>query len=144
MSATIEQSVETETQTIEIPVTISLGEPGTFSHSVLDRTAEAPKGSQWRVTWILNPLPDGHSAFFLEPPVSFTLPLPEGVDDPHVKRLLPATQCQLTFTSHVKDVNAIRYELHIHVQDSQARRLVRSTDIVIDPTIAIVEDPIGG
>ena len=141
MSVTIEQSVETATN-LEIPVTITLGESGTFSHVVPTPTATGPKGSHWRVTWTLNP-PDGYTAFFLEPPIIFTSPLPKGVDDYHLERLSPIL-ARLTFTSNVFDVNVIRYDLNLEVHDINAQRLYRSKRIIIDPTIAIVEDPIGG
>jgi hypothetical protein len=141
MLATIEQSVETATKILDIPVSIFPTEPGTFSHAVKDLVAKGPKGATWIMTWTLNP--SDLTVTFLEPPIIFTSPLPKGVNDDHLERLSP-TQARLTFTSNVFDVNAIRYDLKLDVLDGEGNRLVRSKRITIDPTIAIVEDPIGG
>lgn len=127
---------------LEIPVTISLDEPHTFHQAVTDCIAHGPKGATWSVTWTLKSS-DDPKVTFLDPPIIFTSPLPNGVDNYHLEKLSPI-QARLTFTSNVFDVNVIRYDLNLKVYDSEANRLVRSKRITIDPTIAIVEDPIGG
>lgn len=141
MLATIEQSAETATKTLDIPVSIFPDEPGTFSYAVTDLVAKGPKGATWIMTWTLTP--SDLTVTFLDPPIIFTSPLPKGVDDYHLERL-PPTQARLTFTNNVFDVNAIRYDLNLCVHDVDKAALARSTRIIIDPTIAIVEDPIGG
>lgn len=140
MLATIDQSVETATKTLDIPVSIFLKEPGSFYYAVTDPVLKGPKGTTWSVTWTLNPS-DAPTVTFQDPPVCFKVPLPGGVDGDHLERLSP-TQARLTFTSNVFDVNVIRYDLRL--EDDGANRLVRSRRFIIDPTIAIVEDPIGG
>ena len=141
MPATIEQSAETATKTLDIPVSISLNEPGSFYCVITDPVVKGPKGTTWSVTWTLNPS-DAPKVTFLDPPIIVTSK-PAGVDGDCVE-WLSATQARLTFTSNVFDVNVIRYCLQLDPLDGEANRLVRSPRFIIDPTIAIVEDPIGG
>ena len=141
MLTTIDRSAETATKTIYIPVAISSGEPGTYSHNILDVTAKGPKGSTWIVTWILEPS-DGLSVTFRDKPIDLKL-IPKGVHSHHVATI-SSTECQLTFTNNVSDVNAIRYDLLLDVHDAMTHPLVRSKRLTIDPTISVVKDPIDG
>ena len=142
MLATIDQSVETETKTLDIAVSIFLDDPFLFYYVIIDPVAKGPKGTTWIITWTLNQS-DAPTVTFLDPPISFKPLPPPGVKNYSVERLSP-TQARLTFTSNVFDVNVIRYDLELELLDDEANRLVRSRRFIIDPTIAIVEDPIGG
>lgn len=140
MLAKTDQSVESATKTLDIHVSIDPDEPNTHSLDVHDFVAKGPKGATWSVTWKLK---SDLTVTFQDPPIIFRSPLPNGVDDHHLEKLSP-TQARLTFTSNVFDVNAIRYDLNLEVLDGEANQLVRSKHLIVDPTIAIVEDPIGG
>lgn len=134
------QFVETATKTLDIKVSIDPDEPNAFSLDVHDFVAKGPKGATWSVNWKLT---SDLTVTFQDPPIIFRSPLPNGVDDYHLEKLSP-THARLTFTSNVFDVNAIRYDLKLEVLDGEANQLVRSKGLIVDPTIAIVEDPIGG
>jgi hypothetical protein len=53
---------------------------------------------------------------------------------------LPSDQRRLTFTNNVSDVNVIRYDFDL--VDLQNNPLTKAADIIIDPTIAVVKEPV--
>jgi hypothetical protein len=53
----------------------------------------------------------------------------------------PPIQWQVVFTNNVLDVNTITYKYNILVYDTDGRPLARFNRV--DPTIAIVKDPMG-
>lgn len=158
MLATIEQSRETKASrlppvifdaknhTIQATVTISRGEqPGTFRHRVDPLSAVGPAGSNWTLTWILEPS-EGISANFVGQGIIVPKPdtrLPDGVDRV-LSSVISPTQGQLTFTHNVSDVNVLRYDLDLDIRDTDNHPLERAKDIVIDPTISVVKEPIDG
>lgn len=120
-------------------VTISLGaEPDSFQHDVTALTAAGPTGSQWIVTWNLAPSSE-LSVKFKDPGI-INLSIPDGVKDPNLSGT-PAQQ-QLTFINDVHDVNVIRYDLDLDVKDLTGKTLTHN--IIFDPTITVVKDPIDG
>ncbi len=146
MSATIEQSVETATKTIDISVPIVPGDLNTFSPAVADVTAKGMNGLSWAITWTLKPAP-GISAHFRDAGIVFTSPLPGGIDD-HQLIQVSEVEYRLTFKSNVTDVNVIRYDLLVgaeRIEAGKVRQLVRDTRLPpIDPTISVVKNPIDG
>jgi hypothetical protein len=162
MLATIDRPVETdasnlprvtfdrEGHVIQATVILSRGkDPDSFHHDVYPLSAVGRTGSNWTVIWTLAPSA-GVSAYFIGKGI-VPKSVPKGVDDHHSEIYPPGssqaqpTQWQLSFTGNVTDVNVIRYDLELHVQDTERNvKLKRSKDIVIDPTIAVVKDPVDG
>lgn len=129
---------------INTPVTVSPSpcEPGTFSHDLpFTIPVSAPENSNWTLTWTL--LSSGGLSPTFNDPGIVIKEMPEGIHPHQVTKISP-TEYKLTFTSHVTDVNTIVYNLDLHVQNTeQDVELKLSKDIVIDPTIAVVKEPLG-
>ena len=151
MLATIDQPAETkmssltkttfdeENRVIQATVIISHGKkPGTFHHRVSPLSAVGPAGSDWTVIWTLE-ASEGISANFVNNGIIIP-PLPGGIRNPRSKKI-SETQAQLTFINNVTDVNVIRYDFDLHVE-SEAGELQKY--LIIDPTIAVVKEPIEG
>jgi hypothetical protein len=103
-----------------------------------------PTGSQFTVTWILSPS-QGLTAKFKDPGLLFRPqngPMPAGVEIISSKPVSD-TEYRLVFVSNVIDVNVIRYDLDFDVTDSSDNVHTR-TNILFDPSIAVVQDPIVG
>jgi len=157
MPATMEQTridqlptvtFDQEESTINATVIISPGdEPGTYRHHVSALSAAGPTGSLWNVIWTLAPT-TGLSATFKNDGLIIPkpgTPLPAGVYNININRLdLSASQRQLTFTNNVTDVNVVRYDLDLDVRDSEGKTLARFANIIFDPTIAVVKEPMDG
>ena len=157
MPATMEQTkidqlptatLDEEGSVINATVIISPGdEPGTYRHHVSALSAAGPTDSHWTVIWTLETtgFPPGSSPIFREGggiivPRQGTF-LPDGVELITTDLELLPNQRHLTFSNHVADVNVIRYDFDL-VQGGLP--LTKSADIIIDPTIAVVKEPIDG
>jgi hypothetical protein len=141
--AAIDPAEALESTAINATVTITPGaEPGKFRHHVLPLSVAGPTGSPCTVTWTLESAP-GLKATFNADGVTIKSK-PDGVDAPRLTPLpLPDSkpiQFQLTFINNVSDVNVIRYELDLDVQDLEGNILTH--DVTFDPTIAVVRDPL--
>lgn len=159
MLATIDQPAETktsslprvtfneETRVIHATVTISPGdEPGKYHHHVSPLSAVGRAGESWTVIWTLEPSA-GLSATFGDQGIVIPKPgtwVPPGVK--HAQSMgieTQPTQWQFTFTNEVTDVNVIRYDIDLYVfKDSKGP--LAPHDLIIDPTIAVVKDPVDG
>jgi hypothetical protein len=165
MLATIDRPTETKTSSlpgltfdeenrvINATVTISPGdELGKYHHHVPAMSAAGLTGSLWTVIWTLEPSA-GLSATFKDPGIVIPKPgtsVPEGVKNRNSMGIFhsgspetPPAQWQFTFTNEVTDVNVIRYDIDLDVQDSGGNPLAPH-GLVIDPTIAVVREPIDG
>lgn len=153
MLATIDQPAETkasslttatfdeENRIIQATVIISPGkERGKFHHRVSPLSAVGPAGSYWTVIWTLE-ASEGISANFVNNGIIISSQ-PGGIHKPQPTKI-SETQAQLTFTNNVTDVNVIRYDIHLDVQDSEGNPLAPHS-LTIDPTIAVVKEPIDG
>lgn len=158
MLATIDRPTETktsslprvtfneETRVIHATVTISPGdESGKYHHHVSPMSAAGPTGSLWTVIWTLEPSA-GLSATFKDPGIVIPKPdtwVPPGVKDAKSMGIeTQPTQWQFTFTNEVTDVNVIRYDIVLDVKDSKGP--LTPHRLTIDPTIAVVREPIDG
>ena len=165
MLATIDRPTETKTSSLpgvtfdeenrvlHATVTISPGdELGKYHHHVSPMSAAGPTGSSWTVIWTLEPSA-GLSATFKDQGIVIPKPgtsVPHGVKNPNSMGIFPPglqgtlpTQWQFTFTNEVTDVNVIRYDIDLDVKDSEGNPLAPHS-LTIDPTIAIVREPIDG
>jgi len=142
---TIDQTDALEPTVINATVNVSLGaEPGTYHHEVAALSAAGSPGSQWKVIWTITASP-GLSVLFNNPGIIVPKPgtsLPGGVQDIKVLGLSPTEQ-QLEFTHAVKDVNVIRYDFDFEVTDTGSNKLTRA-NLIFDPTIAVVKEPMDG
>jgi hypothetical protein len=165
MLATIDRLAETKTSSLPrvtfdaenkvINATIAIfpgDEPGKYHHEVSALSAAGPKDSKWKVIWTLEPS-TGLKATFKDVGIKIPKPgttLPEGVLNHNSTGIFlsgpletPPAKWQFTFTNGVTDVNVIRYDIHLDVQDSGGNPLAPHS-LTIDPTIAIVREPIDG
>jgi hypothetical protein len=130
---------------INATVIVTRGDaPGTFRHHVPAISAAGPNGSNVTVIWTLSP-GDGLSVDFVNEGIIIPKPglaMPDGIDDVSIPLALSATKRQVTFTNNVSDVNVIRYDFDLEVNDA-GHPLVRA-DLVFDPTIAVVKEPVEG
>ena len=145
-------SFDEEHRTINATIAIFPGDkPGKYHHRVSALSAAGPNGSLWTVIWTLEPSP-GLSATFrkdngIHIPKPGT-PMPEGVKQHNSVGIFqspeaPPVQWQFTFTNGVTDVNVIRYDIHLEVRDSAGNPLAPHS-LTIDPTIAVVREPLDG
>lgn len=154
MLATIDRPTETKTSSlprvtfneeirvIHATVTISPGdESGKYHHHVSPMSAAGPTGSLWTVIWTLEPSA-GLSAIFKDPGI-VSKSVPAGVKNANSMGIeTQPTQWQFTFTNEVTDVNVIRYDIVLDVKDSKGP--LTPHRLTIDPTIAVVREPIDG
>lgn len=133
---TIHQVDASEPSQLVVTVKVTRGSaPGTFQHDVTALTAAGPTGSQWIVTWTLAASSDLWVKF--KNPGVIRLSIPGGVKDPDISGT--TTQQRLTFTNDVTDVNVIRYDLDLDVEDKGGKLM---QNVVFDPTIAVIKDPL--
>jgi hypothetical protein len=140
------QPIEISDSDGEITLTVSISPDGSggYHHDVYAISVAGPAGSQFTVTWILSPSQD-LTAKFRDPGLLFRPqngPLPAGVDHMSPNRVSD-TEYRLVFVNNVADVNVIRYDLDFEVTDSFDNLFTR-TNVVFDPSIAVVQDPIVG
>ena len=151
MPATMEQTkidqlptvtFDEEGLVINATVIISPGDlPGTFRHHVAALSAAGPTGSLWTVIWTLETVGAIEVEFQEGGGIEITS-LPDLVQlEPTTLDLQP-NQRHLTFTNNVLDVNVIRYDFVL--TDLRGNPLRKAADIIIDPTIAVVKEPIDG
>lgn len=117
------------------------GQPGTYRHHVAALSAAGPTGSVWTVIWTLETVG----------PIEVKFPEGGGIDITslpgavHLQTTTPdlqPNQRHITFTNNVSDVNVIRYDLVL--TDLQGNPLTKAADIIIDPTITVVKEPVDG
>ena len=135
---------------INATVTISLGDaPGTYRCDVPPLSAAGRNGLPWTVIWTLVTTSPHLSATFKDSGIIIPV-IPGGIGNPQSMGISPLpgsnpTMWQLNFTNNVLDVNVIRYKLDLDVKDTtMGESLKRSTSIIVDPTIAVVKEPIDG
>jgi hypothetical protein len=150
MLATIDQPAETKTSSLTkttfdeenrvIQATVIISqERGKFRHRVSPLSAVGPAGSYWTVIWTLE-ASEGISANFVKNGIIISPSPPGGIHKPQPTKI-SETQAQLTFTNNVTDVNVIRYKFDVHAE-SESGKL--QEHLIIDPTIAVVKDPVDG
>jgi hypothetical protein len=132
------------TSTINATVIVSLGdEQGTFHHHVPAISVPGPTGGTWTVIWTLEPSGPELSVTFgaggiLIPRLGTSLPDGVGIV------LFGSAPGQCQFINNVTDVNVLHYDLDLNVNDSEGHSLKRSTNIIFDPTISVVKEPMDG
>lgn len=155
MLATIDRPAETKTSSlprvtfdeenrvIHATVTISRDESGKYHHRVSPMSAAGPTGSSWTVIWTLEPSA-GLKATFRDPGI-VKMSVPEGVKNRNLMKIVDSVppQWQFTFTNEVTDVNVIRYNIDLNVETLEGNSLTPHR-LIIDPTIAVVREPIDG
>jgi hypothetical protein len=138
-----QQPIQISTDGNEITLTVYIDPNGSsgYSYDLYSVCAAGLPGAQFTVNWILSPSL-GLAATFNDPGVKFKS-IPSGIASPVVTRLSD-TEYQFTFVSNVTDVNVIRYDLDFAVTSDSGIPLERTTTIICDPSIAVVQDPVVG
>ena len=126
---------------LNVTVKVTRGPNGTFQHDVTAITAAGPAGSQWSVIWTFATSSDPDLSVAFNDPGITNQSFPDGVKDYHISGT--PTRQQLTFTNDVLDVNVIRYDLDLDVKELKTGNPL-TQNVVFDPTIAVVKDPIDG
>ncbi|HEV7505633.1 MAG TPA: hypothetical protein VGS07_12025 [Thermoanaerobaculia bacterium] len=132
-----------ENSVINATVIVSPGVlPSTYRHHVSAISAAGLPGSSWTVNWTLETTCGLVATFKEGGGILIPMPTPGGVDNLVINHDFPPNQRQLTFTNNVLDVNVIRYDFDLI--DGEGTKLTKAADIIIDPSIAVVRDPIDG
>lgn len=144
-----------ENRRIDATVIISRGEAGRYRHQVapICIPGSRPTSLPWTVIWTLVPV--GVVASFgangvVMPPPS---PLPPPATVPPDLHPLDSAKVSFSgspegldwkveFINEVKGANFFTYDIDLRVQDTELGGPLTRSDLVIDPTIAVVPDPI--
>lgn len=148
---------------ITATVIVSRAEPGHFKHQVpfICIPGSGAAKLTWNVIWTLVSADDlavsfGDHGVKLPPPSSPSVPPPPAALPPDLHSHNPrrvglpgrpeGSGFRIEFTNHVQGANCFNYDLDLRVNEiSSGIVLTRSRsrlDLVIDPTIAVVPEPI--
>jgi hypothetical protein len=153
-----------ENRQITATVIVSRAEPGHYKHEIpficMPGSGLGVHERTWTVIWTLVSADDLSASFGdhgvkLPPPSSPSVPPPPAALPPDLHSHNPmrvdppgkpeGSEFRIGFTNHVKAANCFNYDLDLRVNKiSSGMVLTRSrsrSDLVIDPTIAVVPEP---
>lgn len=127
--------------------------PGEYIHQIPPICVPGPTSSAWTVKWTLVPA-EGLSAIFAADAVSTPDPQDPGQSRPVPGDVLfsgsttlqPPSQCQAQITNNVTAIDFFNYKLNMGVTGANGVSLTPSPNVgfnTVDPTIALVKEPIG-